>query len=589
MPARADARRRVLLVDDQRVNRLVLGSMLRNTFEVVEAANGADAVRIALSGAVDLVLMDIRMPVIDGCEATRIIKESLGETFLPIVLMTASDDEKFLAEALEAGGDEVLTKPLSPLVVDRRLRALLRFSDTFREVKTQKDQLGHFREAAERDYALAGRIFDSVQQQGCLFLPSIHVSSTPMEAFSGDIAMAAMVAPTKVRVFLGDFTGHGLAAAVGVIPVSEVFYATARSDLPMDLVLAQMNEKVLSTLPRGMFLAAFMAELDASTGRLVMWNGGIPSALVLSEGGVIRRRIESAGIPLGIVPHDQFQVELDRGRLEIGERLFIYSDGVVEASDPAGELFGTSRLEEAVTQCPDADGSQAGYAARAVERALHRFHGGAPQQDDITIIELQRDLHLDRDIKRLVRRGAVVPSDARLRLEMFFEEAELREAEPLAALRALLQKHPLLTEDYVFVDTVLSELFGNALDHGLLALNSSLKDGPSGFERYHAARKRALEGLEHGRIAVAIEVSPGGRPELTLRVQDSGPGFSVSNDLPVLPAPIPGGELLTHGRGLTIVRGLCSRLEFFDAGRAVRATMRLRGGTLEAPKSPSGG
>jgi CheY-like chemotaxis protein len=556
------------LVDDQRVNRILLGALLRRTFDVVEAENGAEAVDLALAGGVDLVLMDIQMPVMDGYEATRAIKKGMGERFLPIVLMTAGDNERALAAALDAGGDEILTKPISPLMVDRRLRALLRFADTYREVKAQKDELGRFREGAERDYALAGRIFDSVQQQGCLFLPSIEVSSAPMETFSGDIAMATLMPPSRVRLFLGDFTGHGLAAAVGVIPVSEVFYRTARVDMPIDLVLAEMNAKVLSTLPRGMFLAAFMAELDASTGRLTTWNGGLPPAYVLGAVGGIRDSVPSTAVPLGILPEGQFEVDLAHRRLELGERLFIYSDGVIEANDAAGELFGSARLEEVVGAHRDDR-----FAVSAVEEAVHAFQRAAAQSDDITIIELRRDTHLMRDVKRVVASGRAVPPSSRLRLEFCFTENDFRGPDPMAPLRSLLERHPALAEDFSYVDTVVSELFLNGLDHGVLGLSSSLKDGPDGFERFHAARRRALEELENARITVAIDVAPAGRPEITVRVQDSGGGFLVPDSA----GDRANESLQSHGRGLQIVRGLCQRLEFFDGGRAVRATLPFRG------------
>jgi len=511
--------------------------------------------------------MDIQMPVMDGYEATRTIKGALGERFLPIVLMTAGDDERALAAALDAGGDEILTKPIRPLMLERRLLALLRFADTYREVKAQKDELGRFRAGTERDFALAGRIFDNVQQQGCLFLPSIEMSSAPMETFSGDIAMATVVAPSRIRVFLGDFTGHGLAAAVGVIPVSEVFYRTARLDLPIDLVLAEMNVKVLLTLPRGMFLAAFMAELDASTGRLVMWNGGLPEAYVLGPTGGIRETVPSAAVPLGVLPEEQFQVELSHRRLELGDRLFIYSDGVVEANDARGTLFGGERLRKTVQETEDTP-----FAVAAVEGALKDFANGAPQSDDITIIELRRDPHLARDIRRMMEGGNLVAQSSRLRLDLVFREEDLKAPDPLGPARAMLERHPLLVQDFPVLDTVLSELFLNALDHGVLGLSSHLKDGPDGFERFHAARRRALEALDSGRIAVTIDVAPAGRPEIRVEVQDSGSGFAQRPA-----AQTAGAETLHHGRGLNIVRGMCSRLDLFDGGRAVRATMPFRG------------
>ena len=116
-----------LVVDDEPVNRMVLSAMLRSVgFRIDEVANGAQACDYCLEQTPDIIFMDIMMPQMDGFEATQRIKRHLGETFVPVIFLTAITDEAQLRQSIEVGGDDFMTKPYSKVLLHAKIDAALR-------------------------------------------------------------------------------------------------------------------------------------------------------------------------------------------------------------------------------------------------------------------------------------------------------------------------------------------------------------------------------------------------------------------------------------------------------------------------------
>ena len=111
----------ILVVDDDVTNRLVLRALLKESgFKTLEAENGKVAVAVVEEHHVDIILMDIMMPVMDGYEAARIIKTN-HDVFIPIIFLTAMTDEAALAECIKVGGDDFLTKPVDFAMLKEKL------------------------------------------------------------------------------------------------------------------------------------------------------------------------------------------------------------------------------------------------------------------------------------------------------------------------------------------------------------------------------------------------------------------------------------------------------------------------------------
>ncbi|MCK4708410.1 MAG: response regulator, partial [Gammaproteobacteria bacterium] len=126
---------KILIVDDDAVNRMILQGMLLNAgHEVVEAENGQIALDMFISEKPGIVLMDIMMPVMAGYEATQKIKELAGESFVPVIVLTAMTDEDELVKCVNSGADDFLTKPFSHVVLMAKIKALVRMQDLYNTI-----------------------------------------------------------------------------------------------------------------------------------------------------------------------------------------------------------------------------------------------------------------------------------------------------------------------------------------------------------------------------------------------------------------------------------------------------------------------
>jgi anti-sigma regulatory factor (Ser/Thr protein kinase) len=238
---------------------------------------------------------------------------------------------------------------------------------------------------------------------------------------------------------------------------------------------------------------------------------------------------------------------------------------VHEAANAAGEQFGRARLESAAVTA-----TVGGLASVHIKAALDAFRGRQPIADDATLVEAVLVPELFAAYQAPVlgwsRPAAPASASGQWRMALDLHADALRVSDPVPMILSQLREIPGLEEHRSVLDTVLSELYSNALEHGVLGLSSALKDEPEGFERYLAARERELGALRDGwvRISTVCAQWPGGG-QLVIRIEDSGAGFDWR-------AQPPDRLHDPHGRGLHLVRGLCRTVSFEGEGNQVCAT-----------------
>ena len=166
--------------------------MLRSQgFEIVEAADGEQACEACQREIPALIFMDIMMPTMDGFEATRRIKELLGETFVPVIFLTAISDEVQLRRCIEVGGNDFLTKPYSRTLLQAKIDAALRMRSMHLALARQRDELSDYQGRQQRDLEVAKRILDNVATAEELAVPNVRSLLQPMDLLNGDIILAA--------------------------------------------------------------------------------------------------------------------------------------------------------------------------------------------------------------------------------------------------------------------------------------------------------------------------------------------------------------------------------------------------------------
>jgi len=546
----------ILVADDNDTNRVVLRSMLtRDGHHVIEAMDGQDAVEKCEAHSPDLVLMDVMMPHMDGIEATRRIKAACGNQLIPVIFLTANTEEETLVTCLEAGGDDFLGKPFKPSILRAKIGVALRLRSLYASCALQRDALADVELQRQRDMQLAERILLNASRTDGLKASNLRCYVRPMDRLNGDLVLAGYTPAGIQQFFVGDFTGHGLPAAVGAMTVTGIFTSMTKKGFGIAVILEEMNRKLRNVMPTGMFLAACFLELDATRATLLAWNAGMPDVLVRRAESSVLRRIRSKHPPLGVLDNTEIDVALEHMEVDRKDRLYLYTDGVIEAVAVSGERYTQERLELLIAQ---------GEPASVFDGVCLN----ASQHDDIALVELNCDAEPPpkHDQGQAANTSAKAPTAWRVELEL--EADTLRQVDPLPPLLQLIADIQGVDSCREQLYVIIRELFTNALEHGLLRLDSKMKDNAEGFAEFYALREQRLTELQIGKVRVELQNTPLGQGGcLVLRLEHDGEGFE--------PNTLNGSDMGRNGgyrgRGIPLVKSLCKELRYREDGREVEA------------------
>lgn len=409
----------------------------------------------------------------------------------------------------------------------------------------------------ERDVIDARLIFDKILEGQAPQLEEARVVTRVEDHLSGDLVLLEESEEGRQFFLVGDFTGHGLCAAIGTLLASQIFRAMVRKGFSPRRIAQELDEKVARLLPTGRFMAAALIALDPADGQLEVWNAALPEILVWRPAAGIVARFPSTHPPLGILGAANAVAPFTED-LQPDDRVVAMTDGLVEAPLPDGAFLGRAWLEAAVAAGPiEEDGW-------LVDALLDRFDATpARLRDDLSLLEV-------KVVPKERRSGttASLPA-APWRCDLWFTHAQLaRGLNPIPSVLGTLREQVDLHErSKRAAGVILSELYTNALEHGLLAMDSTLKDLPDGMLVFADRRAERLAELTEGSIRITLVWTPG---ELRIRVEHDGTGFDpakarsslVDNDRP-------------YGRGLAMVRQLCRSLTYSDGGRTAEAALTL--------------
>jgi serine phosphatase RsbU (regulator of sigma subunit) len=213
---------------------------------------------------------------------------------------------------------------------------------------------------------------------------AIHAVNVPSRTVSGDLYTAGTRETGECVLMVADVSGKGMAAALLTASLEALSVGPIEVGLPPDEICAKVSRRLYARTHAERYATAFLALLEPGLGRVRFTNAGHNPAVVMRAGGDAER-LEATGVPLGLLPNMDYAA----GALELrpGDTLAIYTDGITEAANPAGEEYGIGRLEEVL---------RAGRAqplpalAAAIEDDSQRFAKGEPYADDRTLVLLRR-------------------------------------------------------------------------------------------------------------------------------------------------------------------------------------------------------
>lgn len=558
----------ILIADDNSTDRMILKKIIQaEGHRASEAKNGKDAVSLFKNNVFDLVLLDAIMPEMDGFEAAKLIKELSAEDLVPIIFLTSLVDADSLADCLNAGGDDFLTKPYNRIVLKAKITAMTRLRTLNQTVASQRDRIAKYNNQLIREQEVAKNVFDNIAHPGCIDAPCIKYILSPMAVFNGDLLLAGKSPSGSLLVFLGDFTGHGLPAAIGAMPVAEIFYGMTLKGFAMSEILKEINKKLVHILPSGVFCCGSMLHLDFRKRVISIWNGGLPDVVLYQDDAKEIKLIPSFNLPLGILASDKFTASPKEFECAPNDRVFVSSDGILEEQNADGEMYGQERFLDVF-----ANNTHPEELFNEHQQAINRFRSTKTQGDDHSLVEvIFNDEHsLGLEEQEVVSVGDDGPKDWRFSYEL--RSDTLRTFNPLPMLTHIIREVPGLSTKSGELYTILAELYFNALDHGVLALDSKLKSTSEGFAEYYRLKEARIQDVEGCFIKVTLEHKPfenGGT--LFIKVVDSGKGFCYK-DLDV--------DMSTNGgycgRGLPLIETLCSSVRFSGNGNTVDVTYDWR-------------
>ena len=343
----------ILLVDDNPDNIYLLEVILQSrNFKTISAANGREAVDAVLANpGIDLILMDVMMPEMDGFEASRHIRNRSESAHIPIIMMTAKKRELGdVVRGLDEGALEYLTKPFEEDELLARVRSMLRIKRLHDNNRELLDKLLRQQKLMDVELKIAEKV-----QYAMLPAPGAYPAKDRITvetyyhataSIGGDFYDVMEYGAGKVAFLIADVSGHGPSAALIVAMLKTILVNEAASrPSPADL-MTRINKKITGLIPEDHFVSVFFAVADLDARTLTSCRAGHPYPMLFSAARTEIVSLDPPGTIIGMFADAVYGESAVT--LAPGDKLLLYSDGIFEVPNKTGELYGLQRLREFV-------------------------------------------------------------------------------------------------------------------------------------------------------------------------------------------------------------------------------------------------
>lgn len=389
---------KILVVDDVPTIRNFVGRVLREKYDVVFASNGREALnKMAPGEQPDLILLDVVMPDLSGYEVCRLLKSNPETAHIPVIFLSGQNELDDKLKGFDIGGVDYITKPFNTTELLARVGTHIQLARVTRQLREAHRELAEKHQRMEQELRTAAEIQSHLLPDATPPVSGLEFAweFLPSATLGGDIFNIMYLDKHHLGMYIIDVSGHG-------VPSALVTFAIAQSLNPQGGIVLSDQGNGLGSAPTVVPPAQVLAELDLmypverfdktftivylvlnlETGDLTYANAGHPPGLLIKENGRIQR-LETGGSIIGLgglVPFEQ-----ERIRLAEGDRLLLYTDGLLEFQNSEDMMFGEDRLEKVIRNTRTLPVSSVIYA---LSWSLLEFGGSIPPQDDITILAM---------------------------------------------------------------------------------------------------------------------------------------------------------------------------------------------------------
>jgi serine phosphatase RsbU (regulator of sigma subunit) len=397
-------RPKILLVDDEPFNLDYLAQEIEDQeVEVATAANGQEALAAVAADPPDMVFLDIMMPGMDGFAVLQRLKADPASNGIPVVIISAASDLRSVVRGIELGAEDFLPKPFDPVLLHARLKAGL-------EKKRLRDLEQRYLRSLERELEIGRQIQAGFLPQSIRQPPGWEVAAffQPAREVAGDFYDVFDLEEGKMAVLIGDVTDKGVGSALYMALFRSLLRATVQMELlagedvgsdalrecrtlalgltveeRLKRAVTVVNNYIALTHRSPLFATLFYGVIDLESGALGYVNGGHDHPYLL-RGGTVHAALAPTGLLVGAIAGANYLAQTVA--LAPGDTLVLYSDGIIDAENPAGDRVGREPWREMLAVPVE---SAPALVTRLTDQILG-FIGDAPQYDDITLLVVRR-------------------------------------------------------------------------------------------------------------------------------------------------------------------------------------------------------
>ena len=382
----------ILAVDDTPENLDVVKGILGSQYTVKVAINGPMALKVVEKQAPDLILLDIMMPGMSGYEVCEHLKSNPETQHIPVIFLTAMEQTKDESSGFELGAADYITKPVNPPILEARVKTHLALKQSMDElqrvyalIKRQKDRM-------EEELNVGHNI--QMSMLPLVFPPfpdrnefSINALLKPAREVGGDFYDFFFINKDEICLVIGDVSGKGVPAALFMAVTRTMIKSSASGDRSPASIVTRVNEELSADNPQSMFVTLFLGIANVKTGEFRFTNAGHNPPYIINENSELVCLDNRDGPIIGAIGGIAYKE--NRLSFSKDDCLLIFTDGVTEAMNAAGDLYSEHRLENLLRKKPSLATDQ---LVSGVLTAVEEFAAEAEQADDITLLAFSLDI-----------------------------------------------------------------------------------------------------------------------------------------------------------------------------------------------------
>jgi len=378
---------KLLCVDSEPIYREIVSVCAKgHGLDVKTATTFQEAIDLFEDWEPDLVTLDVLVKGGNGLVLIRELKLKANGRFVPMIFLSSQSSDSTMEKCFSAGADDFLPKPFQEALFNTRIESHKRQIMLVQEMSQKNRELVYYKAMIEREHKMAHQVLDHVLIRCENTDHNVAVTRLSAASFNGDLALVNSRSDGARLIFVGDFTGHGLSASIGALPVAQAFFDAVDDHIEISKLASHINRMLISILPDYMFCAAYIVLIKPG-GHLFFWGGGMPKAYIRRQDGRLDY-LQSMHMPLGILGPSEFDNTLGEFSIAAEDTLVIATDGVSELKNEAGEMLGAESLEALVSACyANADLNQ---AQEDLKNKLSQYQGHSEQIDDITFVAVRK-------------------------------------------------------------------------------------------------------------------------------------------------------------------------------------------------------